>query len=123
MWLLFGVVAGSADENGLVVPPEIAPFDVAVTPISYGDETQKGVCDRIVSVLVGGGADVLLDDRDCSPGVKFKDADLIGVPLRVTVGPKKLKEGKAEIRLRKTGERLDLPVEEVAQWVVERVIS
>lgn len=121
--LLFGVVEGAADENGLVLSSEIAPFDVAVTPISYGDEIQKGVCDRITNVLVEAGADVLLDDRDCSPGVKFKDADLIGIPVRITVGPKKLKEGKAELRLRKTGERLDLPVEEVAQWVVERVIS
>ncbi len=121
--LLFGVVEGASDENGIVLSPEIAPCDVVVTPIRYGDETQRDVCDRIVNALVEAGADVLLDDRDCSPGVKFKDADLIGIRVRITVGPKKLKEGKAEIRLRKTGERLDLPVEEVAQWVVERLIS
>ena len=62
---------------------------------------------------------MLLDDRDASPGVKFKDADLIGVPVRITVGPKKLKEGKVELRSRATGETLDCTVEEVVQHVMQ----
>jgi len=62
---------------------------------------------------------VLLDDRDASPGVKFKDADLIGVPVRITVGPKKLKEGKVELRSRATGETLDCPVEDVVQHATQ----
>jgi len=121
--LLLSLVEQFSDNDGLVLPRNIAPFDVVVTPIDYRHEDQRDVCDRITRALAEGGADVLLDDRECSPGVKFKDADLIGVPLRITVGPKKLKERKVEIRARRTREVSDCGVEEVAQSALGRLLS
>lgn len=120
--LLLSLIEQLSDEDGVVLPRGIAPFDVVVTPISYRDKEQRDVCDRIYNALIREGADVLLDDRDCSPGVKFKDADLIGVPLRITVGPKKLRDGKVELRSRRTRESFDCSVEEVVQPAMKRFI-
>jgi len=113
--LLFSLVERFSDENGLVLPPMVSPFDVLITPIRYNDPSQKQVCDRVYQLLQGQKLPVLLDDRDISPGVKFKDGDLIGIPLRITIGPKKLSEGKVELRVRATGETFDCPIEDVAQ--------
>lgn len=120
--LLLSLIEQFSDEEGIVLPRGIAPFDVVVTPINYRDEKQRNVCDRIYNSLARERADVLLDDRDCSPGVKFKDADLIGVPLRITVGPKKLREGKVELRSRRTHESFDCGVEEVMQPAKRRIV-
>jgi prolyl-tRNA synthetase len=117
--LLLGCIEQFSDADGIVLPPGIAPFDVVITPIRYDDERQKEVSNRIYRSLSEKGVDVLLDDRDAAPGVKFKDADLIGVPLRVTVGPKKLREGNVELRLRATGETRDSPVEDAVLHVTQ----
>ena len=121
--LLVSFIEQFSDDDGVVLPRAIAPFDVVITPISYADSGQKKVSDRLHDVLAEQGMDVLLDDRDCSPGVKFKDADLIGIPLRITVGPKKLKEGKVELRSRRTRESCDCKIEEVTQPIVGRIIA
>jgi prolyl-tRNA synthetase len=72
---------------------------------------------------VAGGVDVILDDRDERPGVKFKDADLIGIPYRLTVGPKGLAEGVAELRSRRTGQARDLPLQHAAETAIESVLD
>jgi prolyl-tRNA synthetase len=121
--LLISLIEQFSDDDGIVLPRGIAPFDVVITPISYADSAQKEVSDRLHDYLTDQGMDALLDDRDCSPGVKFKDADLVGIPLRITVGPKKLKEGKLELRSRRTRESCDCKVEEVTQPILRRMIA
>ncbi len=89
------------DEDGIIWPLSIAPFSVILTPINYKDE-MKEVADRLYDALQKAGIDALLDDRSERPGVKFKDADLIGIPYRVVIGAEKLKQGKIELFTRAT---------------------
>ncbi len=84
------------DADGIAWPVSIAPFTVIITPVNYRDDL-KAAADRLYADLEANGIDALLDDREERPGVKFKDADLIGIPYRVVIGPKKLKEGKVEL--------------------------
>jgi prolyl-tRNA synthetase len=86
-------------------------------PINYKDGALQEVCDRLYQELQNGGVEVLLDDRDERPGVKFKDADLIGIPLRVTVGARGLERGCVELRWRRDGKSEDLPVGEAAERI------
>ncbi len=88
------------DENGCILPAAIAPFEVEVLILNNDNTEVVAEAERIYNELAAGGADVLLDDRDARAGVKFKDADLIGIPLRVVVGERGLKEGTAEIKRR-----------------------
>jgi prolyl-tRNA synthetase len=88
------------DERGIVWPRSITPFHALVLPINVTDEVTMGTAESIYDDLAGRGWDVLLDDRDVRAGFKFKDADLIGVPLRVTLGERNLKEGKVELYYR-----------------------
>jgi prolyl-tRNA synthetase len=90
------------DEDGIIFPPPIAPFTAIVTPVGAKTAEIDSAADRIYEDLWANGIDALLDDRDERPGVKFKDADLIGIPFRITVGKKALAEGKVELRNRKT---------------------
>ncbi|MGP8247444.1 MAG: proline--tRNA ligase [Bryobacteraceae bacterium] len=93
--LLAAAAALYHDANGLVWPPAVAPFDVVVTPANYGDPAQRQAADAIYGDCLAAGLDALLDDRDERPGVKFKDADLIGIPRRIVVG-RKLETGMVE---------------------------
>ncbi len=120
---LFALVERFSDKDGLVLPPAVSPFDVLIMPIRYNDPAQKQVCDRVYQLLQSQKLPVLLDDRDISPGVKFNDADLIGIPLRITIGPKKLSEGKVELRVRASGETFDCPIEDVAQHATQILCS
>jgi prolyl-tRNA synthetase len=95
----------------------IAPFHVIITPVNMNDSALAEAAERLYGSFAAGGFEVLLDDRDERAGVKFKDADLIGIPIRVTIGPKKLAEGKVEIRLRDTGEVTAVPLEEVENYI------
>ena len=88
------------DDNGIIWPISIAPFEVLVTCVNQDDEKIAGVAENIYQQLLSAGLDVLLDDRQLRGGVKFKDADLIGVPVRVTVGRKSVADGSVEIKLR-----------------------
>lgn len=92
------------DEDGVVFPPPIAPFTVIVTPVGAKTEEIEVAAESVYGNLWANGIDTLLDDRDERPGVKFKDADLIGIPFRVTVGKKALAQGKVELRNRRTKE-------------------
>ncbi|WP_025321097.1 proline--tRNA ligase [Deferrisoma camini] len=109
------------DENGIVWPVPIAPWEVLILPIRPGDEATARAVDQIAAGLEERGVEVLVDDRDERPGVRFKDADLIGVPLRITLGPRGLKEGVAEVKERATGAEHRVPLAEVAAWAAEWV--
>jgi prolyl-tRNA synthetase len=109
------------DENGIIFPMPIAPFQVLVTMLNPNDEEVRTASETLYGELQGLGVEVLLDDRDERPGSKFKDADLIGIPLRVTVGARGLKEGAVELQERKSGERAMLPLSETARLLAARV--
>lgn len=94
----------SNDEDGIIWPRAIAPFEVVVVPVNAKVPEQLALAEKFYTELKGAGIDALLDDRRERAGVKFKDADLIGYPLRVTVGPKAVEEGKVEVRVRRTGD-------------------
>jgi prolyl-tRNA synthetase len=104
------------DKDGMMLPPAIAPFHVVVTPANNADPTQKEAAERIYGECLALGLDALLDDRDERPGVKFKDADLIGVPFRITVG-KKLSTGLVELVDRRTKQSVDVPVADAARSI------
>jgi prolyl-tRNA synthetase len=90
------------DEDGIIFPPPIAPFSVMVTPVGAKNREIEETAERVYRDLWDSGIDTLLDDRDERPGVKFKDADLIGIPFRITIGKKALAQGKCELRDRQT---------------------
>jgi prolyl-tRNA synthetase len=111
-------VEANHDDKGIVWPAEIAPFHVIITVLRPGDEASIEVSERLYGELADAGVEVLLDDRDERPGVKFKDAELIGVPFRITVGPRGIDNGVVEFVPRKSGERSDIPFDEVVPTVV-----
>ncbi|MCI5811959.1 MAG: proline--tRNA ligase [Lactobacillus sp.] len=114
--LLSAVAEQNADEYGLVWPDSIAPFNVHVIPVNAKKKDQLEMAEQITKDLEDSGLDVLIDDRKERAGVKFADSDLIGIPLRVTVG-KKASEGIVEIKIRKTGETVEVKAEEVNNTV------
>ena len=99
------------DEKGIIWPVSVAPYHVIITLVKPQDETQAAVAEQIYQELTARGVDVLLDDRNERPGVKFNDADLLGMPIRITVG-KRAAEGVVEYKLRREEEKEDLTVEE-----------
>ena len=118
--ILTACVEQNADDNGFFMPANIAPFEVVVTPTNTTDEKINSGALEIASELEKAGLDVLLDDRDERPGVKFKDADLIGVPYRINVG-KKLGEGIVEVVTRAGSTREDVKVGDVVEHVKKLV--
>ncbi|MDD1407043.1 proline--tRNA ligase [Limosilactobacillus reuteri] len=114
--LLSAIAEQNADENGLVWPNSIAPFDVHVIPVNAKKEDQMAMADKIDQQLTEAGYEVLVDDRKERAGVKFADSDLIGIPIRVTVG-KKAQDGIVEIKIRKTGETVEVKQEELVNTV------
>lgn len=107
------------DENGIIWPRSIAPFEAVIVPINAKDEALMSTSQTIYTALQEAGVDVLLDDRKDRAGVKFKDADLIGYPLRITVSKNTLENNEVEIQIRKTGEALPCAIDSVATKVVE----
>ncbi|HEV3510867.1 MAG TPA: proline--tRNA ligase [Candidatus Sulfotelmatobacter sp.] len=112
--ILTAAVEQGNDENGFWVPAAIAPFQVVVAPVNVKDESVKTAAEDIAKQLETEGLDVILDDRDERPGVKFKDADLVGIPFRVTVG-KKVTEGTVEVVIRSTREVRDVRIAAIAE--------
>ena len=108
------------DQAGISWPASIAPFHIVLTPVNIKDKELLGVAEHIYDDLRSAGIEALLDDRDERAGVKFNDADLIGVPYRITVG-KKIKEGKVELFTRATRQSEDVPVESVVQAVRDKL--
>ncbi|MCL4797017.1 MAG: proline--tRNA ligase [Bryobacteraceae bacterium] len=120
--ILCAAVELFADANGIALPASIAPFEVVITPVKSSDESLQSAARELYAQLKALGVDALLDDRDLSPGVKFKDADLIGVPFRINVG-KKLAEGKVEVVNRRTRESADVAVGEAAALLAAQIAA
>jgi prolyl-tRNA synthetase len=119
--LLAAAIEQNHDANGIIWPFAIAPFPVMLLPINYKDERLQKAADELYAELRRRHVDVLLDDRDERPGVKFKDADLIGIPLRVTLGAKGLDKGCVEVRWRRDGVTKEIPVAEAADKILEAI--
>ena len=107
------------DENGIIWPRAIAPFEAVIVPINAKDEALMSTSQTIYTALQDAGVDVLLDDRKDRAGVKFKDADLIGYPLRITVSKNTLENNEIEIQIRKSGEAITCAIDSVATKVTE----
>ncbi len=103
------------DENGIKFPPQLAPFDAQIVCLDPKNPDVAGKCDSIDALLTSYGLEALYDDRDERPGVKFKDADLIGLPVQITVGGKGLAQGVLEVKDRRTGEKTTLPADTFEQ--------
>jgi prolyl-tRNA synthetase len=108
------------DKDGMTLPASIAPFQVVVTPVNNADAALRKAAEEIYGACLSMGLDALLDDRDERPGVKFKDADLVGIPYRITVG-KKLPQGLVEVVERRTKQTMDVKLEQAAAYVKQRV--
>jgi prolyl-tRNA synthetase len=109
------------DAAGIVWPAPLAPFGAHVIPVNVGEATLRETAERVATELEAAGVDTVLDDREERPGVKFKDADLIGVPARVTVGPRALQRGCVELKPRAAAEAQEVPVGEVVKRIAELV--
>lgn len=107
------------DENGIIWPRAIAPFEVVVVPINAKDDALMEASTKIYDELKAAGVDVLLDTRKDRAGVKFKDADLIGYPLRITVSKNTLESGAVELKTRKTGEAVEVAITDVKTAVID----
>ena len=119
--LVAAAIEQNYDANGIIWPMAIAPFQVLLLPINTKDKATQKVCDELYVELQKRGVEIILDDRDERPGVKFKDADLVGIPLRVTVGPKGLEKGCIELRWRRDGKTAEIPVSQAADTLTALV--
>ena len=113
------LIEQSHDQNGMIWPRAISPFQVLILPVNFKEPAMQEMAEDLYGELGRAGIETLLDDRDERPGGKFKDADLIGIPVRITIGPRALREGLVEIRWRKTGEEWKLPRGQVLEKVKE----
>ena len=116
--ILTAAVEQNNDENGFWLPPSIAPFEVVVVATNTKDETIRTTAEEVARQLEASGLDVLLDDRDERPGVKFKDADLVGIPFRINVG-KKVTEGMLEVVQRSTRQTVDVKISAITEYFQE----
>jgi len=112
------VIETNNDANGIIWPAEVAPFDVEILPVQTTDQEGMTLAQNLYEILTKAGLEVLMDDREESAGKKFKDADLIGIPLRITIG-KLLKEGKVELKNRRTGEITAVAKDDAASHVLQ----
>jgi prolyl-tRNA synthetase len=117
------VVESRHDEAGMIWPISVAPFEVVISVVNPKNATATDAGGALYDALVAEGIDVLLDDRDERPGVKFNDADLVGIPYRITVGPKGLAEGVVEVTERRGRKARNVAVEKAAATVAEAVLE
>jgi prolyl-tRNA synthetase len=110
----------SRDNDGIIWPISIAPYQVIIVPAGNTDEILKAA-EKLYSELKACGVEVLLDDRDARGGVKFKDADLIGIPIRITIGAKSIAENSAEIKLRRDSEITKVPLAQVKEKTIQLI--
>jgi prolyl-tRNA synthetase len=111
------------DADGIIWPMALAPFQVGLVPIALNDAATREVTFRLHEEMAAAGLEVLLDDRDERPGVKFKDCDLMGLPLRVVIGPKTLAKGEAEVRHRRTQETALVRLDNLLPYLTGRIIK
>lgn len=119
--IVAGLVETSHDADGIVWPVALAPYEVLIVPIKVPDEELMAEASKLHDQLAAAGIDVLVDDRDCRAGVKFKDADLIGVPLRVVIGQRGLKEGKLEVKWRWNKEAEQIALDGAAETLTDLI--
>ncbi len=117
------VVETHHDEKGIVWPVAVAPYEVVVTLVKVDDEASAEAAEAIYRELSEAGIEAILDDRDLRPGVKFTDAELIGFPFRVTVGPRGVAAGEVELVERSSGEVVPIPLDGAAEAVARRVTA
>jgi prolyl-tRNA synthetase len=115
------IVEANHDDKGIVWPVSVAPYEVVLTVVRTDDEATMAAADRIYREFEAAGIEVLLDDRDERPGVKFADAELIGVPYRVTVGPKGVANGSVEVTERRGLVQSEVPMDQVVATLTEAV--
>lgn len=120
---LAAVVEQSHDEDGICWPVCVAPYEVAVVPLETGDELVWPAATGVAEGLAAAGIEVIIDDRSERAGVKFADADLMGFPYQVVCGKRAVRGGKVEVKDRATGERTEIPIDEVVAYLAERVVS
>jgi prolyl-tRNA synthetase len=118
--ILIAAAESNRDADGLALPPSIAPFYVVITPIDFAVDELRRIAEEIYRAAKAAGLDALLDDRNLRAGVKFKDADLVGIPYRVVVG-KKLEQGLVEIVDRRSKQGTDVPVSEAVAFLRTRL--
>ena len=116
--ILASLVEQNNDEKGIIFPLSVAPFKVCIAALNTKDETCMEIANKLYDELNNAGIDTLLDDRDERPGIKFNDLDLLGIPIRITLG-KKLSENKVEFKLRKETESIDLDLNDVVNHINE----
>lgn len=109
------------DKDGIIWPMPIAPYQVIITPVNINEAPLADAAEKVYQSLLDNGLEVLLDDRDERAGVKFKDADLIGIPLRITIGPKRLAEGKVELNIRRTKEVRAVALDDIVREVLDMI--
>jgi prolyl-tRNA synthetase len=117
------VVERCHDEAGIIWPLSVAPYEVVITQVNAKDAETTDAAGALYDALLQQEIEVILDDRDERPGVKFKDADLVGIPYRVTVGPKGLADGKVELVRRKTRRARTIDVQKAAEAVAETILE
>ena len=117
--IIASLVETSHDENGIIWPLSLAPYEVLLIPLNVKEADVAATSDKLYEELSAAGIDVLLDDRDQRPGVKFKDADLIGIPLRVVIGGRSLADGQLEVKWRAGGEAHTIPLVGAATKIAE----
>lgn len=116
--ILASLVEQNNDEKGIIFPLSVAPYKVCIAALNTKDETCMEIANKLYDELNNAGIDTLLDDRDERPGIKFNDLDLLGIPIRITLG-KKLSENKVEFKLRKETESIDLDLNDVVNHIKE----
>jgi len=111
------------DENGIIWPISIAPYEVSVVVLNYDKNEQKEIADRIYDGLSKKEVEVILDDRIESAGKKFADSDLIGFPVQVVIGNRTVKSGNVEVKIRATAERIEYRVDDAVDRISELVVK
>ncbi|WP_203294387.1 proline--tRNA ligase [Maricaulis parjimensis] len=117
--LLGAIIEAHHDEKGCIWPESVAPFGVGILNLRVGDEAADAACEDAYAKLSAAGLDPLYDDTSERPGGKFATADLIGLPYQIVIGPRGLKEGKVELKIRRTGETLELSPEDAVNRLIE----
>ncbi|MFH1645450.1 MAG: proline--tRNA ligase [Candidatus Omnitrophota bacterium] len=115
--IIAAAIEQSNDKDGIIWPESIAPYKVALLSVGKTDEKVSSACEKLYKELQDAGIEVLYDEREMSPGIKFKDADLIGIPYQLVIGAKSLAKGIAEIKNRKTGERKEVSLDSVVSFL------
>ena len=121
--IISAAIEQNHDERGICWPVPIAPFEVVVLALQMKDEAVVETANNLYEELQAKGVDVLLDDRPARPGFKFNDAELIGFPFQLVIGARGLADGKVEVKIRRTGEKVELALDEAVSWLVDHITS